>query len=140
MVPELYTNSSVTALTDVAHAIDQTNPIPTSSQGEPDVFGGVLDQSTQPPTTTTEETTEDYDLDKENPGHAEEPGRDSKKHTTIIPSLDSTGSGMGETTHITTSEADTGDSMDTSENHDTDLESSTVHPTGKEQETTFFVE
>lgn len=126
---ELPTASTITALTDLTHTIDQTNPTSSSSHGESDVLRDVLDQTTQPPTTPTEMSTED---DTVSTDHEVEVGDNSKKHTTIIPSLDSTGSGMGETTYTTTSEADPADSMETSEDHG--KEDYSLNPTGKEPE------
>lgn len=122
---ELHNNSTITVVTELTYATEKTNPTSTSSHNEHDVSGDVLDQTKQPPTITTEPAGEDDDLNTESP----------------ISSLDSTGSGMGETTYATTSEPleiQTGDSKDTLKDQDT--EGTFESPTGKKQETKIFLQ
>lgn len=132
---DLDVSSTIIAVTEEIHATEQTNTTTTSSQGEHDVSGDIVDQTTELPIMTTEVRGEDNDRKTESPELTKDLGTDTENHTAIIPSLDSNGSGMGETTQTTTTEADTGGAVVTSEDH----ESSTGSTTGKEQETKRFL-
>lgn len=135
VVPEERLTSTV-ADNETIHTMEEKTPTPSSSHGENDGSGDMLDQNTQPPTMTAEPTTKSDDLSTKI--HAGETGGDNEKHITIIPSLDSNGSGMGEPTHSTTSESDTGDSVSTGEDGDKYIEVYFVHPVRNKRQKDFF--
>ncbi|XP_060770981.1 CD44 antigen [Neoarius graeffei] len=119
---ELHANSTITAVTELIHTTEKMNPTSSSSQNEHNVLVDMLDQTTQLPTKTTEPAGDDDDvLNTESP----------------ISSLDSNGSGIGETTHITTSEPLTnqsGDSKDTIKDQvPEDTFETTIAPTTKDE-------
>ncbi|XP_053498005.1 CD44 antigen [Ictalurus furcatus] len=113
---ELHTSRTVTAVHDLTPATEETNPTANNSHDEPDVSGDVLDQNTQPPTTTTEPSGKYDDLTTESAEFTEK-NREVAGNTPIIFSQVNTGSGMGEAIHTTTSEPNTEGSKDTQEDH-----------------------
>ncbi|KAF4081269.1 hypothetical protein AMELA_G00159500 [Ameiurus melas] len=90
---ELNTSRTVTAVNDLTLATEKMNPTANNSHDEPDVSGDVQEQFS---------------------GKNKE---DFADETTTLFSQDNTGSGMGETTHTTTSEPNTEGSKDTQEDY-----------------------
>ncbi|MCJ8735848.1 hypothetical protein PDJAM_G00252230 [Pangasius djambal] len=126
-----HTNSTVKAVTELSPAIENSNPTTASSHEEHDASVDVLDQNTQPPTTTAKPTGEDDDLNTLSPDH-DHPGeakKVTKENTSILSSLDNNGSGMEEAAYTTRSEPDSGYPKVTTGNYETDVEGTSASPT-----------
>ncbi|KAB5565591.1 hypothetical protein PHYPO_G00243360 [Pangasianodon hypophthalmus] len=95
------------------------------SSHDDDMSGEVLDQTTQPPTTTAEPSGEDDFLNTMSPDHLH-PGE--VEEVAEKPSQDGNGTGMEEATR---SDPDTGDSKDKTEDHDTDTDDTPESTTDK---------